>query len=207
MNVNQNNFPEDEFFKEAASLYIDRQGEDLLKEVSYINSLPMEFFNIDRVSEKIKAKRRASRLRRISAALIPSAACIAVIIAYFAAPGAFSQKNAAPSDMVIASETSEAQLLPAVLPLGYKLTKTAMDNGQMICYIKSDNNDIILVMEQWQDIDQARPMTELNVNGTPMYALQMNDYSLLTYKKGELRITLTSPNDYRDLVAVGGALV
>ena len=213
MSEKQNNIHDDEFFKDAASLYIDKLGEDLLKEMASVNSLPIPSTSVNRVSEKIKAKRRAPMIMKMSAILVPAAACAALFIIYFTLPAMNSASprpeaamaSQAPS-AVIASETAEAQLLSASLPVGFNLTKTAMDNGKMICYIKSADNDIVLVMEEWQNIDPSRPMTQLDVNGTPMYALQMNDYSLLTYKKGDLRFTLTSPYDYRDLIVIGGAL-
>jgi len=216
MSVHQNSSPEDKTFKEAAALYINKQGEDLLNEAAYIDSLP--FPNIGRVSQKIKSKRRSSGIRKMSAALLPAAACFVLVIIYLSSRMAVPRNDysaesvpqdnySAAYDKTAASETAEVQLLTAKLPQGFNLTNTDVDNGQTICYIKSANNDIILVMEEWRDIAAARPMTELDVNGTPMYALQMNDYSLLTYKKGDLRFTLTCPYDYRDLIIIGGLLV
>ena len=206
MAKNPYNIP-DELFQEAASLYVDKQGGDLLKEAVFADNLLLPELSVNRVSGKIKAKRRAARIRKISAVLVPAAACLAFVILYFTAPRINTQNNSAvPSDTVLASETAQVQLLSTTLPQGFNLTKTDLDNGKMICYIKSTGSDIVLVMEEWQNIDSSRPMTKLDVNGTDMYALQMNDYSLLTYKKGDLRFTLTSPYDYRDLLVIGGLM-
>jgi len=208
MNDDPKNMPEEKFFQEAASLYVNKQGEDLLKEAASLDNLPMPSLNSRRISEKIKAKRRAVRIRSISAAFLPAAACIALILVYFVSPRINSQNNAAAtSDTIIASETAEVQLLSVNLPQGFHLTKADLDNGKMICYIKAANNDVVLVMEEWRNIEDSRAMTKLDVNGTPMYALQMNNYSLLTYKKGDLRFTLTSPYDYRYLIVIGSSLV
>jgi len=225
------NTSDDQLFKEAASLYIEKHGEGLLSEALFANSHPLQFMDINRVSQKMKAKRRASAAKKITAALLPAAACFILIISYFTMPGQISDSNIpdytsivdpqsseaeaiepgsselAAIDPLIASETAAAEFLSARLPQGFDLVDTDIDTGQMIGYIKSGNNEIVLVMEEWQDIVSAKPMTQINVNGTSMYVLRMNDYSLLTYKKGDLRFTLTSPYDYRDLIVIGSLLV
>ena len=231
-----NSLPED-FYKEAASLYIQKQGEDLLSEL-YTNNQPLPFIDSNRLSQKIKAKQRSTSLKKITAALVPAAACIVLLITYFTMPvdnalrpdlqapmnneqSADSQyaaeENApgtgleyapsVPANPVVSSVTAAAEFVSARLPMGFNLAETELDRGQMVCLIESENNEIILVMEEWQDIDHARPMTHINVNDTLMYALRMNDYSLLTYRNGDLRFTLTSPFDHRDLIIIGGLLV
>jgi len=204
-----NNLPDDEFFKEAASKYIDKLGNDLLSDALSTDSSSLSSAHIRRVHEKIKVRQRKSLIQKITAISLSTAACIAFVIIYFFMPSRNLPNSNATSisiDPIVASETAAAEFLSARLPLGYYLTKTDLDNGQMVCYIESGNNEIILVMEEWKDSVPARPLTQINVNGASMYAIYMNDYSLLTYKKSDLRFTLTSQYDYRDLITIGAAL-
>ena len=232
MTEKPNNIFDDKLLKEAASLYITKQGEDLLAEAISADSLPVPFEALNRVSEKIKIKQRNARIKKITAAVLPAAACFVFLITYFILPGtnpdrantpnapSYSMDNnesyaaaeqpppeAAPIDSIISSEITAAEFLTSRLPQGFSLTETDLDNGQMICRIEGGGNEIILIMEEWQDIVPMRPMTQIYVNGASMDALRMNDYSLLTYKKGDLRFTLTSPYDYRDLIVIGGLLL
>ena len=210
MSEKPNNLPEDEFFKEAASMYIDKLGNELLSEALSADNSSLSSAHMSNVYEKIKVKQRKSLIQRLTAISLSAAACIAFVIIYISMPSRNLSNSNAPSisiDPIIASETAAAEFLSARLPLGYYITKTDLDNGQMVCYIESGNNEILLVMEEWNDIVPARPLTQINVNGASMYAIRMNDYSLLTYKKSDLRFTLTSPYDYRDLITIGAALM
>ena len=231
MNERSNSIIDDKLLKEAASLYITKQGGDLLAEAISADSLPVPFEALNRVSEKIKIKQRNARIKKITAAVLPAAACFVFLITYFILPGtnpdranapnapSYSMDNnesyaaakpppeAAPIDSIISSETTAVEFLTSRLPQGFSLTETDLDNGQMICRIEGGGNKIILIMEEWQDIVPIRPMTQIYVNGASMDALRMNDYSLLTYKKGDLRFTLTCPYDYRDLIVIGGLLL
>ena len=82
MNEKPNNTP-DRLLREAASLYIDKLGEDLLSEANSAYGPPLHLSVVNRVSQKIKTKRRSAGLKKISAALLPAAACFIFLIIYF----------------------------------------------------------------------------------------------------------------------------
>ena len=261
MNTDQNKIPEDELLKEAASKYVDQLGEELLFEMSFAEDLPLMFADQSRIAKKIKIKQRNTRLKRITVALVPIAACLIFMIVYFSgttnlegpemserhqngivmedsapqldmaaesaqAPQSEMEQDASPSEMepdislsemepdtsmavgnpLIVSEEAAVEFLSARLPEGFTLTSIDYDNGQRICHIEGNNNKIVLVMEEWEEIDHARPMKRIYVSDVPMDALVMNNYSLLTFKKGDLRFTLTNPYDFRDIIFIGGLL-
>ena len=82
MSKELNNISDDQLFKEAASLYINKQGEDLLSEALFVNSHPLQLMDTNRVSKKIKARQNADKIKKITAALLPAAACLILIISY-----------------------------------------------------------------------------------------------------------------------------
>ena len=246
MNTDQNKIPEDELLKEAASKYVDQLGEDLLFEMSFaedrpfmLEDKPLMFVDDNQVAKKIKIKQRNARIKKITVAMVPIAACLIFMIIYFSgpaldipAPSESTQDELLTDDSqpqanmvaeapmseideemsvafenpLVVSEEAAVEFLSARLPEGFTLTGIYYDNGQRISHIEGNNNTIVLVMEEWEEISHARPMTRIYVSDVPMDVLVMNDYSLLTFKKGDLRFTLTNPYDCRDIIFIGGLL-
>ena len=264
MNTDQNKIPEDELLKEAASKYVEQLGEELLFEMSFAEDMPLMFADQSRLAKKIKIKQRNARIKKITVAMVPVAACLIFMIIYFSGPvnmegpanmGPASMERAADMESLdlaessqneivmedsaslddsaslpdmaeeeapreiepessmafenplVVSEEAAVEFLSARLPEGFTLTEIDYDNGQRICHIEGNNNTIVLVMEEWEDINHARPMTRIYVSDVPMDVLVMNNYSLLTFKKGDLRFTLTNPYDFRDIIFIGGLLL
>ncbi|MCL2771889.1 MAG: DUF4367 domain-containing protein [Oscillospiraceae bacterium] len=200
----KNNSKNELFFKNLASSYAEKSGNELKKEFDNLNS----FSQSEQLDKKVKSAVKTAKIKRWTARLTPVAACfIILIIIAVNLPilNIFSNTNEV-------SQTPSAILtydfVSTKLPSAYTLEKVDYDKQKAIYYIAgNEDNQIILTIEEFKGNINTDGLKKININNTNVYAISKADYSFIQYKKDDLLYTLTSPYDYYDLITLSENLI
>ena len=93
------------------------------------------------------------------------------------------------------------------LPDGYMVTDVDYDNLIAVMEIVNEReNYIILTVEEYSGFD-TKGFSEIIVNGSPVYGLVTNDYSVLKYNIDNTLYTLSSWYDYHDLIEISKNII
>lgn len=213
------------FFKNIASLYAEKEGGLLKEELAELEK-ENDIQYSPHLDRKIKNRILSLKMRKLSYALVPVAACFLLLAVYFGSLPANNRPNGTPiadnapadSGSPIAQATApaaphstpaiSAELLSARLPYGYEITEVDYDKEKTIFHIINDtNNEIVLTMEEAAGQIAKNAFQEIVVNNTPVYGLVKKDYSVITYEKDDILYTLTSKYNYKDLIEISKNLI
>jgi hypothetical protein len=227
-NIKTNNESET-LLKEAAALYIEKEGLRLLEEYNAANSSAPNF-NASKML-KIKRQARFRQLKRVTLIAAPVAACLifAVFLTRLAFYNPAAETPLPPQTVGAAQEPppaaephntpsaappaetgeppvkrAEIAFLSDKLPEGCKLTKTDYDKEKTLYYVRNKrSNDILLVVEPPEgELETDEKFTRKNINGTDAYILAKRDYNVLLAQTGDIRYTFSCRYDARDLVEI-----
>jgi len=131
------------FFKNLASLYAEKSGNELKKELDNLNN-SYDNFSVNNFDKKIKSRIRAYKIKKWTSRLMPVAACFLILfIAYITL--SFPYKNlynnsASDSDMNVekSNEILNFEFVSKKLPNDYTLRKIDYDYHKVIYYILND---------------------------------------------------------------------
>jgi len=238
--VNRDNINEavlnEDVLKQAASLYVSQEGENLLRELALLENARMQSFD-KTMRRRVNSRIRSDKFKKTAFIAGPIAACL--IAALFAsrflnvnygtgsastntatapqadlpstpAPPAEPGTSAAqPEDTAIPAR-AEIMLLSDKLPEGCILTKTDYDYEKTIYYITNDlGNDIVLVTEPAEGSEgfDKNSFDSVDINGTQGYVLAKSDYKALIVQTDDMFLTLTSRFSVGDLIKIAQTVV
>jgi hypothetical protein len=219
------NIENETLLKEAAALYIKKEGEALLNE--YAETDKASGFGKAKFL-KIQRQARLQQLKRITLVAAPVAACL--IFAIFITRIGFynpATKSPLPQNTVDVTQKplpaaeapaytppadatenpvkrAEIAFLSDKLPDGCKLTKTDYDKEKTIYYVQNKrSNDILLVVEPPEgELVTDEKFTHKNINGTDAYILAKKDFNMLLAQNKDIRYTFSCRYDAGDLVEI-----
>lgn len=198
------NEKEEIFFKNIASLYVEKEGELLKKELSKIESQD----NKDHISFQYKnLKRKISifKFRQFSYKAMPLVACLLIFAIYF------NRNFVSDRDLRVKEspvKNLSIEFISSKLPAEYKLTDINYDMDKTIYYIASNTqNNIILTLEEAGGDFDKDIFKEAVINDTKVYGLVKNDFNVLIYEKDNLLYKLTSIYNYEDLIELSKNLI
>ena len=192
-------------FKNIASSYVKKAGDELLNELDTLNSQA----DCSSLDIKLKSRMRKNKTDTVikwSTRLLPLAACFVLIFTFISAFLRNNHKDIAESDLPSSVFTFE--FVSAKLPENYTLQKVDYDYEKAIYHISSDDaNKIILTVEEFTDDIPADGMEQIKINDINAYKKTDDEYSLLKYKKDNVLYTLTCPDNYDDLIVISKTLI
>ena len=209
------------FFKNLASSYAEKSGNDLKKENAEfsVNTPPL-----DGLDKKLKSRIRAAKIKKWTARVLPLTACFIILVTYItivainirlpifdfsdSPDSANSPNNAADLNSNAASEMLTYEFISTKLPSGYILEKVDYDNQKAIYYIVGNNEtEIILTVEEFYGNIDTEGLETININNQKAYGISKEDFSFIQYKKDNYLYMLTSPRDYDDLIKLSENLI
>jgi len=226
-NINNKN---EVFFKNLASLYTEKSGNELKKEFAGLNNscTSADVLSLDK---RVKRGIRADKVKKWTSRLLPLTACFIIFIAYIVIINPRTFNFAGNSDNIdninninyadsadnagMAMEPAETQseiltfeFISDKLPSGYILQKVDYDNQKAIYYIISDgNNEIILTVEEFTGNINTDGLEKISINNIDAYGISKKDFSFIQYKKDNFLYMLTSPYDYGELIRLSENLI
>jgi len=222
INDNYDNYDKNEaFFKNLASLYAEKSGNELKKELANLSqtdiSSPDKVDKIDKFDERVKSKIRTDKVKKWTARLMPAAACLIIAMTIYIInirprvvdfPGNADSVNSA-AESTAPSAILNYEFVSAKLPPDYVLRKIDYDYKKVIYYIINEEGvEIILTIEEYDGNINADGLDTININGKKAYGIATEDFSFLQYKKDNYLYMLTSPYyDYGDLIKISEKLI
>ena len=213
------------FFKNLASLYSEKSGNETKKEIPDIDN-SYQSGNFSYLDIKVKSKIRAYKVKKWTSRLMPVAACFIIFIAYLAItvrlPMIYFPNNSDKSDSGnfadspdnaihdsnTPSEILTFEFVSEKLPTEYTLRKIDYDYQKVIYYIiNSEGVEIILSIEEYTGKIDTDGLDQIKIKNLYAYGVSKEDYSFLQYKKDDYLYILTSPNDYSDLIKISENLI
>ena len=108
-----------------------------------------------------------------------------------------------PGPRAAAGEIDRHHLLSLTAPEGWQVVHISRDGDMTFFRLESATGNTVAVSTAPSgapaDYDGFRP---IQIGGTQAYLLAASDYSILIYEQDNLQFTLTTPYDYRDLLAL-----
>lgn len=198
--MKRNNDKNDLFFKNIASAYAEKIGDELKKELDSLdnsaNSLSLD--------TKLNTRLKKNRIKKWSAWMLPVSACFIIFIVYFAIRSPKYDMNTLENPSAVLNY----EFVAAKLPENYTLVKVDYDNQKAIYYISTNReNEVILTVEESGEDIQAEGLNKIQIKDIDAYALVKQEYSLLKYKKNNILYTLTSEFDLEDLIRISEKLI
>ena len=219
-NINNKN---EMFFKNLASLYAEKSGNELKKELSNLTQSAETFSpeELNKFDEKVKGRIRTNQVKKWTARLMPIAACfIIVLTVYIINVGRHINNLSANSDSLNSSNSAvmesnnhsmaaDYEFLSAKLPPNYVLRKIDYDYKKVIYYIINEEGvEIILTIEEYNGKVNTDGLDEIKINDKTAYGRTTYDFTFLQYKKDNYLYMLTSPYyDYDDLIKISENLI
>lgn len=220
------------FFKNLASSYAEKSGNELKKELVSLNGYEnsgssSDSYNLYNRSDytlldkKIKGRIRAAKIKKWTSRLLPVTACFIIFIMYifintnmpaldYPSDSNFNSADSAGADSVKSpSDTLTYEFISNKLPTDYILRKVDYDRQKAIYYIISINNvEIILTVEEFAGNINTEGLERISINNTNAYGISKEDFSFIQYIKEDFLYILTSPYDgYQDLIKISENLI
>ena len=204
---------EELFFKNLASSYSERSGDELKKEMAGLD-LSGRSPHAGSLDKKVKIKIRAVKIKKWAPRLAPAAACIILFIiintTFFNLPDApsdSSDSNSADAANAAESESPSATLtfefVSSRLPPEYVLSKTDYDYQKVIYYIIGDDgSEIILTIEEFTENINTEGLERIAINDRSAYGISKEEFSFIKFTKDNFLYMLTSPDDYSGLIKI-----
>ena len=214
---NNNQSKNETFFKNLASSYAEKSGNELKQELTTLNSFqPTEIF--DNFDKKVKSRIQANKIKKWTSRLMPVAACFIIFIICFNifrlpvnnynnfSDSDFADNNVQENSPVFANLNFE--FISEKLPSEYTLEKIDYDNQKAVYYIVSNKNaEVILTVEKFKGNIDTEGLDKIPINDKTAYGVSKEDFSFIQYKKDNLLYILTSPDDYVDLIRISKYLI
>ena len=202
------------FFKNLASLYAEKSGSELKKDLASLNSA--DFSSLD---TKVKSRIQTNKIKKWTSRLMPIAACLIILfiglnvlrmpmLNYNKSADSGSPNNSIQDEQDAPSANLDFAFISSKLPSNYTLEKIDYDLQKTIYYIVSNKDtEIILTVEQFTDDINTEGLDQIKINDKNAYGISNEDFSFIQYKKDNLLFILTSPNDYDDLIKISEYLI
>jgi len=197
------------FFKNLASSYSERAGEEIKKEMAGLD-VSGGFSHTETLDKKLQSGIRAMKIKKWAPRLIPAAACIiffiiAVNINFFHFPDA---PNNAAESAARPSETLTFEFVGNRLPPEYVLGKIDYDYQKVIYYIAGENGaEIVLTIEEFTGSINTEGLERIKINNSDVYGISNEGFSFIQFEKDNLLYMLTSPGDYYDIIKISENLI
>jgi len=233
--INSENSENEVFFKNLASLYAEKSGNELKKELAELGSSyhSLDFTALD---AKVKNRVRTDSVKKWTSRLLPLTACFIFVLMYAvitanlpdlyspesdfnfnnnAADNAYNADSAesaaadSESETAPPSQTLTFEFIGSKLPIDYILEKVDYDREKAIYYIAGINGvEIILTVEEFTGNINTEGLERISINNKNAYGISKKDFSSIQYIKDDFLYILTSPyGGYYDLIKVSENLV
>jgi len=209
---------EELFFKNLASSYSERSGDELKKEMAGLD-LSGRSPHAGSLDKKVKIKIRAVKIKKWAPRLVPAAACIILFIiintTFFNLPDApsdSSDSNSADAANAAESESPSATLtfefVSSRLPPEYILSRIDYDYQKVIYYIiGGEGAEIILTIEEYAGDINTDGLEQIKINNLNAYGASNEGFSFMQFKKDNFLYMLTSPGGYGDIIKISENLI
>lgn len=211
---------QDDIFKELASKYTEIDGKmlrDQLIEVEKENQINISRGLDNSIYQKIRNHKSKKYITRVGQA----AACLLIMFLSGYLFNHIIADTPQNFDTVeysgnLQSVTGDVQnsnndtiiRLTATLPENFSISNVEQDNGETIYYIVDANKDnVILSICKSDDALDTEGLKQINIDGTPVYVLTKNDYTLLKFKKDGNVYILTCKYDINTLIEIGESII
>ncbi|MDR0964325.1 MAG: hypothetical protein LBM60_06895 [Clostridium sp.] len=201
----------DEFFRQVASAYVEREGDGLRQEAAWLNRVmqyPTE--KLERRVMKAVGLRKRRIIAKI-AAIAATAACL--VLLFFGGrallrdirfirilpniPNITEQTDQPPDDSLLIS-------LSFQVPSGFTQTDAQQDQGKSIYYFDDQMGDhVVLTLEEIDASIDISSYTQLDINNASAYAASREGYQIMTFEKDHVLYTLTCRYDVNTLLRFG----
>jgi len=210
----KNNSQNEIFFKNLASSYAEKSGNELKKELANLDSSQSP--DVLPLDTKVKSKIQTNKIKKWTSRLLPIAACLIFLMLLnniIRTP--MKNYNSAPnyiydSDSIQESPSAnlDFEFISNKLPSEYVLKKIDYDQQKTIYYILSNTDtEIILTVEEFTGNINTEDFDTIRINNIYAYGISNEDFSFIQYKKDNLLYMLTTPNDYNDLIKISEYLI
>jgi hypothetical protein len=213
----KNNSQNEIFFKNLASSYAEKSGNELKQDLANLNSSQsVDVFPLD---TKVKSRIQSNKIKKWTSRLMPIVACFIILIVglnvlrmpmlkFNNSLDSGSAENIVQDNQDAPSANLDFAFISNKLPSEYTLEKIDYDQQKTIYYIVSNKDtEVILTVEKFTDDINTEGLESININNKNAYGISNEDFSFIQYKKDNLLYILTSPNDYDDLIKISEYLI
>lgn len=215
MNRNSQEYKDNKVFQKIAAKYTEHDGELLKEELKHLenNQDNQKILELDRlVSSYVKKKRKIKWIRRICEV----AACVVLVVGismYYQSASNDSKSNEQPLDLA-ATETKkpdlsggETALLSESLPIGFNISNTKEDLGQIIYYIENDLGDDVVLVVGEENKSLVYQLEKVKIKDTEVYKTSKDGYHFLIFWQNEFSYTLTCKYELDTLIEVSRSII
>lgn len=195
----------DEFLRQIANEYVERQGKVFAQEVSRLDREKTAY-----PTENLERRVKSAVYKKKRPWIVPLATVAACLALVFLGRRILWQPEAGSSVPPSAMTADTMSIIPLTFsaPAGFTQSKVEQDQGKSIYYFADrSGDDVVLTLEASSAPVDTAAFTRLDINHAAAYAKSEDAYQLITFEKDGLRYTLTCRHDVNTLVRFGEVIL